>query len=153
MNEVIIIGFVAMIVAQVVKIPIYYLKENKLDYKIAFSTGSMPSSHSAVVVATALQVGLIEGYDSAVFGVAFVLMGITIHDAVKVRGESGKQATVINTINKNVQMIMQIIDIKNTEEERNKNLKELIGHTASEVLGGILTGIILFIIMNYFIFK
>lgn len=148
MNDIILISLIAMIIAQLIKLPIYYLKEGKFFPAIIFSTGSMPSSHSAVVVACAFETGKIAGFDSATFGVAFVLMGITIHDAVKVRGESGKQASKINQINQEIQNLMQILDLKTSTTERTIKLKELIGHTTSEVFGGVITGIIVFVIYN-----
>lgn len=149
MNEVILVSATAMIVAQLIKFPIYFFKEGKTNFSIIVSTGSMPSSHSAVVVACALEVGILSGFSSQAFGLAFVLMGITIHDAVKVRGESGKQASKINQISLDIQKIMQIVDTKTSTSERTIKLKELIGHTTSEVLGGILVGIIVFVFYNF----
>lgn len=142
MNDIIIVAALCMIIAQVMKIPFFYLKTGKWDFKIAFSTGSMPSSHTAVVVGTTIATGFETGIDTPVFGVAFIFAAITIHDAVKVRGESGKQAQVINIITHELQLLYESLDIKKGREYREKKLKELIGHTYNEVLGGFITGLI-----------
>lgn len=140
MNDIIIVAFLSMFIAQIIKIPFYYIKTGKWVIAIAFSTGSMPSSHTAVVVSTAVATAYEAGIESAAFGVAFVYAMITIHDAVKVRGESGKQAQVINIITTELQLLYESLDIKKGREYREKKLKELIGHTYSEVLGGFAIG-------------
>lgn len=140
MNDIVIVAFLCMIIAQVVKIPFYYIKTGKWNFAIALSTGSMPSSHTAVVVGTAIATAFQAGLDSAVFGVALVYASITIHDAVKVRGESGKQAQVINIITRELQLLYESLDLQKGRAYREKKLKELIGHTYSEVLGGVVTG-------------
>ncbi len=142
MNNVVIVAILCMIIAQVIKIPFYYIKTGKWSYQIAFSTGSMPSSHTAVVVGTAIATAHETGVESAVFGVALVYATITIHDAVKVRGESGKQAQVINIITRELHLLYESLDLQKGREYREKKLKELIGHTYSEVLGGIITGVL-----------
>ncbi len=142
MNDIVIVAILCMLVAQVIKIPFFYIKTGKWSMGIAFSTGSMPSSHTAVVVGTAIATAYETGVDSAVFGVAFVYAAITIHDAVKVRGESGKQAQVINIITRELQLLYESLDLQKDRAYREKKLKELIGHTHSEVLGGIVTGIL-----------
>ena len=58
----------------------------------------MPSSHSATVTSVALTTGLVAGFDSPAFGVAFILAVVVMHDASGVRLETGKQAKVINEL-------------------------------------------------------
>ncbi len=67
---------------------------------------------------------------------------ITIHDAVMVRGESGKQAVVINELVMMVDELGQSINPKNAKEVRQDKLKTLIGHTGTEVLAGLILGIV-----------
>ncbi len=149
MNDVVVVSILCTIIAQAVKIPFYYVKTGEWRLSIAFSTGSMPSSHTAVVVGLASSVGHISGTDSTSFAIALVFAAITIHDAVKVRGESGKQARVINSISTELTLLYKSLDLTNAKEFREQNLKELIGHTYSEVLGGIIMG--LFVTYIYFI--
>ncbi len=149
MNDVVVVSILCMVIAQAVKIPFYYVKTGEWSLSIAFSTGSMPSSHTAVVVGLASSVGKISGTESVSFAIALVFAAITIHDAVKVRGESGKQARVINSLSTELTLLYKSLDLTNDKEFREQNLKELIGHTYSEVLGGIIVG--LFVTYIYFI--
>lgn len=131
-NPIVVCSLFAWFVAQLLKVPLYYGVEHKLDWKRLVGSGGMPSSHSAMVVALMLSVGFIQGFDTAAFGICVVLSLIVMYDATGVRRETGTQATVINRILKEV-----FIDGKRISDEE---LKELIGHTPFEVLGGIIVG-------------
>ncbi|MFV0246752.1 MAG: divergent PAP2 family protein [Mycoplasmatales bacterium] len=151
MNEIILITLYGVIIAQWLKVPIYYYKTKEWDWSIALSTGSMPSSHTACVVTLTSMVGLVEGFDSAVFAVATVFTLITLHDAVKVRGESGKQAIIINELVSTIHEFNTLLDIKVDLPEKEKKLKELIGHNSVEVFAGTALGIAVVIIFNFLI--
>lgn len=142
MNEILFVAIMGMVLAQLIKFPIYYLKHGKVYPPIILSTGSMPSSHTSFVVSLATAIGISSGTDSAVFAVAVVFAMITLHDAVKVRGESGKQAVVINELVLMVDELGQSINPKNDREVRQDKLKTLIGHTGSEVLAGLILGVV-----------
>ena len=77
------------------------------------------------------------------FATIFAL--ITIHDAVKVRGESGKQAKIVNQLVADFTGMYEMMNLK-TPVERTEKLKELIGHTTAEVFGGLVSGIIIALI-------
>jgi len=143
-NPVVLCSLFAWVTAQVLKVPLYYRVEHKLDWKRLVGAGGMPSSHSAMVVALTLSVGFTHRFDTAVFGVCMVLSLIVMYDAIGVRRETGTQATVINRILKDV-----LINGRRISDE---DLKELVGHTPFEVVGGVLVGsvttvIYLFVIM------
>ena len=124
----------AWFVAQALKIPTHYLVEKKLDLSRFFGSGGMPSSHTAMVVSTALLVGATVGFDSALFAVTAVFASIVMYDASGVRRETGLQAQVLNEILRKVFVDGQPI----TDGE----LKELVGHTKVEVLGGFIVGLL-----------
>ena len=65
-------------------------------------------------------------------------MGVVVYDAMGVRYETGKQGAVINQILNEL-----FVEGKPLTDER---LKELVGHSPIEVLGGALTGIIIILI-------
>lgn len=142
MNQILFVAIMGMVLAQLMKFPIYYLKKGKVYPGIIFSTGSMPSSHTSFVVSLAMAIGLAEGTNTSVFALAVVFAMITVHDAVKVRGESGKQAAVLNELVLMVDELGQSINPKNDKAVRQDKLKTLIGHTGSEVLAGIVLGIV-----------
>ena len=79
------------------------------------------------------MVGALQGFDSFTFAVCVVLATIVMYDATGVRRETGTQATVINQILKDV-----LINGKRISDEE---LKELVGHTPFEVLGGFMIGL------------
>lgn len=141
MNHLIICAFITMVVAQGLKIPFYYLKTKKLDWKIVFSTGALPSSHSAVVVSAMVLSAWGYGINSSIFAISFIFGMIVIHDAIKVRGESGKQAMAINILASELDDICRRFLISDPQV-RDIKLKELIGHSYFEAIAGIVVGII-----------
>ena len=44
-------ALIAILFAQFIKVPIHYITFRKMDWSLLTSTGGMPSSHSAAVVA------------------------------------------------------------------------------------------------------
>lgn len=139
-SQVLIVAIFANIFAQWLKVPINFFKNGIWDWSLLTSTGSMPSSHTSFVVAGTVAVGHLSGFSSELFGVSAIFSLIIIHDAIKVRGESGKQAKVINELLSDVVELSTLLDNKITKYERQIKLKELIGHTTSEVIGGVLLG-------------
>jgi acid phosphatase family membrane protein YuiD len=142
MNHILIASILSMVFAQIVKVPIYYYKKREFKPSMMFSTGSMPSSHTAFVVTMVIMTGSTEGLNSPIFSIASIFALITIHDAVKVRGESGKQAKIVNQLVSDFTGMYEMMNLK-TPVERTEKLKELIGHTTAEVFGGLITGIII----------
>ena len=118
-----------------------WIQTGRLDLRVLNQAGGMPSSHSAMVCSLATVVGYQNGLDSAVFAVAVVLAAVVMYDARGVRQESGKQARVINQI---LQTFFTGHPV--TDEE----LKELVGHTAIQVIVGGLIGILYSLIFLYF---
>ena len=132
-NQILWCAVTGWFVAQALKIPTYWLVEKKLDLMRFFGSGGMPSSHTAFVVSLAIMVGATEGFDSAIFAMCVVLAAVVMYDATGVRKETGNQAEIINEILRKVFVDGQpIADV---------DLKELIGHTKLEVLGGAIVGI------------
>lgn len=121
------------VLAGLLKIPVLYLINKKINWGIVVGTGGMPSSHSAFVTALAVGVGLFMGFDTAEFAIAFALMVVVTYDAAGVRRQAGIHAQRINLILNELMSGHQITE---------KQLKEVLGHTPFEVLGGVLTGFI-----------
>lgn len=138
-NRIVMASLLSWAVAQVIKVLITWWMDKKFDWRRCFGMGGMPSSHSAFVFSMALMCGLQEGFSSAVFAVSFMLMAIVIYDALGVRAETGKQGAVLNQLIREV-----LIEGKPITEDR---LKELVGHTPLEVLGGVLVGLTVVIFM------
>ncbi|WP_226678785.1 divergent PAP2 family protein [Mesobacillus jeotgali] len=141
----------AIFFAQFVKVPIQYIATRKIDWSLLTSTGGMPSSHSAAVTALATGVALETGLDSAVFAVAAVFAIITMFDASGVRRQAGEQAIVLNQLVADFGRFAQEAKgwQNKPEQEKQKELKELLGHKPIEVFFGGLTGVILTLLLHY----
>ncbi|OZU88562.1 hypothetical protein CIL03_09670 [Virgibacillus indicus] len=136
-------ALVAIVFAQVIKIPIKLIVTKEFKPSLAFSTGGMPSSHSAAVTALTTGIGIMEGVTSPVFAVAFVFSIITMFDATGVRRHAGEHAVVLNQLIKDFQYFVDGAKDWNKKEEYEKRqeLKELLGHQPIEVFFGGVTGI------------
>ncbi|MBN2604590.1 MAG: divergent PAP2 family protein [Bacilli bacterium] len=145
------ISLVAMLLAQFMKLPIYYLFYRKWFPSILFSTGGMPSSHSAFVTALTLSIALTQGISSPYFAISFVLAGVVIHDAVGIRRQAGKHATVLNNMKEEIADIVK--ELHKGKEKDDKiveiKLKELLGHEPIEALTGTLLGVVV-VLVSYF---
>ena len=109
---------------------VHSLKE--LFELLLWRTGSMPSSHSALVATLCTTIGFRSGVNSDVFILSLGFYLVTIRDAVGVRRANGLQATMLNKIGR-------LLAAKNIIEEV-KPIKEVQGHTPAEVIIGSLLG-------------
>lgn len=132
-NPVLIAGFTSWVLAQLIKVPWNYLATGKWDWVLLLRAGSMPSSHSALVASVAHASGLFVGFASPLFALALTLAAIVIYDATGIRRQAGKHAEIINRI------VRDTVKGKRTKE---KQLKEVLGHTPLEALAGTLLGIV-----------
>ncbi len=85
--------------AHVVKF-VLELAKGKRDLSVFFRSGSMPSSHTAVVIALLTVIGGIQGIGSAAFGIVATFGAIVVFDALNVRRSVGEQAEVLKTLSK-----------------------------------------------------
>lgn len=125
----------AWFIAQFFKMITTLIKERKLNPMLMlFSSGGMPSSHSATVCSLCVATAIESGFGSVSFAITAVLAMVVITDAMGVRWETGEQSKVINKIVKKL--------FAGTADEAETALKELVGHTPFQVLMGSLVGII-----------
>ena len=103
-------------------------------------TGGLPSSHSSVVVALALSLGLKNGFSSDIFVLSFFLASIVIRDAIGVRLFSGLQAKTLNSLGSKVSEQLDI-DFQ--------PVKEINGHTKFQVIVGGIIGFVTTLIFVY----
>lgn len=140
-----------IIFAQLVKIPLHYFTTKQFNPGLAFSTGGMPSSHSAAVTALTTAIGIQEGVNSGLFATSFIFGVIVMFDASGVRRHAGEQAIVLNRLVEDFQRFVEEAKIWNKKEnfEKRKELKELLGHQPIEVFFGGITGILIALIIFY----
>jgi uncharacterized protein len=132
-NKALIAGLIAWALAQVIKIPLDYLHTRRWNWSLLFTTGGMPSSHSALVTSTTLAVGLYYGFDHPTFALGVVITMIVTYDAAGVRQQAGIHAQRINVI---------FEELLRGHPINEKDLRVVLGHTPLEVAGGILLGLV-----------
>lgn len=132
-NKVLLIALTAWSLAQILKLPFEYLKEGRWSWGLLFSAGGMPSSHSALMVSVTHAIGLFYGFNAPLFALSFAITMIVVYDATGVRRQAGIQAQHINTI---------IEELLAGHPISQDHLREVLGHTPLEALGGILLGLL-----------
>ncbi len=136
-------AILAWFVAQLLKVIFVLLRDKHFDVRRFIGSGGMPSSHSSFVTSLATYVGLEAGFDSLLFAICTVLAFVVMYDAAGIRRAAGRQARILN------QIIEHWGDAPQLQGER---LKELLGHTPYEVIGGAVLGIVLAVFMYYKVF-
>lgn len=131
-NRALIAGLIAWALAQLIKIPLDYIRTRRWNWALLFTTGGMPSSHSSLMTGTTLGIGLYHGMDNPVFALGVAITMIVTYDAAGVRQQSGIHAQRINVL------FNELLHGHMVDE---KELREVIGHTPLEVIGGILLGL------------
>jgi acid phosphatase family membrane protein YuiD len=131
-NHVLLTSLAGWLLAQTLKAPIDFLKSRRWNWALFFAAGGMPSSHSALVTSTAMAAGLYYGFDGPVFAVATTLAMIVVYDATGIRRQAGMQAQKINIL------VEELLKGHPISEE---HLREVLGHTPLEAMGGVLLGL------------
>ncbi|MFA4990024.1 MAG: divergent PAP2 family protein [Candidatus Omnitrophota bacterium] len=133
-NKIFLTTLSAWLIAQAIKVFIGVVQKKRLDFRLFVGTGGMPSSHVAGAACLAASVGLEYGFDNVLFALAASFAIVVMFDAQGVRRATGKQARILNKITDDIYWQGKIHDGR---------LRELIGHTPLEVIGGFLVGILI----------
>lgn len=138
-------GLFGMLSAQCLKVVIGLVKAKKMDFSPFTNAGGMPSSHTAMVTALSCSLGLKDGWTSAGFAISVIFSLIVLYDAAGVRYAAGRQATVLNRVQK-------VLNSQGYDDS--DTLKETLGHTKFEIVIGVCLGMAvsfgLFFAVNYF---
>jgi uncharacterized protein len=139
-NKVLVAAMIAWLLGQGLKFPFEYFINKRWDWTIMLSTGGLPSSHSAVVTAVALSIGLTDGFNTSLFALAAAMGLIVVYDAAGVRRQAGFHAERINQIMR---------DFFESGHFVEGDLKEMLGHTPFEVFSGVLLGILVSLVILF----
>ena len=132
-NPVIDCALLAWFLAQLIKVLLDLILLRKFDVQRLISSGGMPSSHSAMVVACTVAIGKIYGVDTASFALSAVFAAVVMYDACNVRRSAGDTARLVNQLLAHIEKL--------TAEDFAEDLKEVMGHTPLQVLMGALLGL------------
>ncbi len=114
----------------------------QLDYNKLFASGGMPSVHTAVVVSMMTTVYLLDGPQSALFGVVAAFSGIVIYDSLGVRRSNGEQAVALNVV------IDSLESNRIPLSKPQANVREILGHKPAEVAVGGIIGLVAGLLLN-----
>lgn len=157
-NYFLVCAFGAWFGAQFLKSIFNYISTKHLDFNKIFSSGGMPSAHSASVSALAFSIGRQHGFNSSSFAISTLFATIVMYDASGIRKNAGEQAKILNKLINflNINKLKKLEENKNfintdfkKNIEKNKPLKENLGHNPIEVLAGVLVGIIIVLLIPY----
>lgn len=118
--------------AQAIKVLLDLLVNRTFQIGRFISSGGMPSSHSALVIAGTVAVARTVGLSSPLFGVCVVFSAVVMYDACNVRRSAGDTAQLVNQLLEHVEKL--------TAEDFADDLKIIMGHTPLQVLMGALLG-------------
>lgn len=136
-NRPLIAALAGAFMAQFLKPFLLWPVERKFRPELFITTGGMPSSHTAMVIALCTSIFMTEGVSSLAFAIAATFSSITIHDAMGVRRAAGKQAEVINEWSR------ILAQLHTDGEFTPENLKTMLGHSFIQVVGGIVVGLVI----------
>lgn len=126
----------AWLVSQSLKYVITSLKNRsfKKNFRQFYLSGNMPSAHSATVIALLTTIGIKDGVDTALFGLATLFSAVVMYDAMMVRRSSGEQGKALTELIK--------------ESKSNIMLPRVAkGHSPIEVLAGAVVGILVALVV------
>ena len=132
--QLILVALGAWFIAQIIKFSIRAFN-GQPNFRVFYQSGGMPSAHSATVIALATAALTTQGYQSPIFGLSVVIAAIVIYDSLGVRRSSGEQSVVINAL------------LRTTG--KNSLVREILGHTPSEVVAGSAVGIVTGLLFTY----
>lgn len=139
-HQALIAGATALVSAQALKTLTNMVKARRVDFRVALGTGGMPSSHTALVVSVTTTVALVQGLHSMLFDVSAVFAAIVMYDATGLRQAAGRQASIVNKI---------MDELWEEHTVRESRLKELLGHTRTEVVGGAVYGVMVAWVLHH----
>ena len=132
-NAILDCALLAWLVAQVVKVLLEWILNRSFQWQRFVSSGGMPSSHSAFVVACTTAIGRLYGISGPLFALSVVVSAVVMYDACNVRRSAGDTARLVN------QLLAHVEEL--TAENFADDLKIIMGHTPFQVAVGAALGL------------
>lgn len=142
---IIIITLAGFLVSATLKVLSGYNQTQEFSLKLAFTTGGMPSSHSATVTALTVSIFMHSGL-TATFVLSFFFSVIVMLDAAGVRRQTGQQGALLNAIIAAEGLTKRDLygEDSVTDEQDNilEKFNENMGHSVKEVIAGAFIGLV-----------
>lgn len=151
-NEPGITAVIAWGIATFLKFLIVIATFRRVDWERLLGTGGMPSTHTTPVVACTTSIGLVLGFNSAIFALAAVLSIIVSYDAAGIRRHAGEQAKAINSLIRDLfegGLFKGEYPADFFKRWKLAEMKTLLGHNPAEVVVGIALGITTAVIVHF----
>lgn len=130
-------GVIAWLVAQVGKYIILSVRGRTIRHlRQLYLSGSMPSAHSATVMAVLTVIAGRDGAGSAIFGLGAIFAAVVMYDALMVRRSSGEQGQSLTALIKEQKSAVVLPRVAK-------------GHTPLEVAVGALIGVVIGIVVYF----
>lgn len=147
-NYPLVAAMASIFISQVTKIPVAYFLKRPVTITLMFSTGGMPSSHSAGVTALITAILIEHGWDSPFTAISLTFGILVMFDSMGVRRQSGEHGIIINEMIREIQLLAKPLtdkdaDIKEDIENNSMQSTQFLGHKPIEVLFGMIYGILL----------
>lgn len=145
----------AIIISQIIKIPVALLLRRPSSIALATSTGGMPSSHSAGVTALITSLLVEYGIESPYVAISITFGMIVMFDSMGVRRQSGEHGILINELLSDFENLRKTFTHYTQDEidamnEKERQSREYLGHKPIEVFFGIISGVIIALIIGLF---
>lgn len=144
-NRVLFAAVLGWLLSQVAKLLFTLIITHKWKLERLWGAGGMPSAHSSMASAMTIAMARFYGVNNPLFALTVMFSFVTMYDAMGVRREAGVHARLLNKYLNNLEKNKADKDDDGMadNEEEEIELKEFIGHTPVEVLGGVLLGILI----------
>ncbi|MEZ4389329.1 MAG: divergent PAP2 family protein [Candidatus Krumholzibacteriia bacterium] len=119
--------------AQACKVLVELVVRRRWRPRLFVLNGGMPSSHTATVTTLAVLVAEQVGVHDPVFSLVIVFALYVVLEATGLRQEVGHQARLLNHL---------VAQLRRTHQLHAHDLREFMGHTWGEVLGGAVCGLV-----------
>lgn len=159
---------IAMILAQILKPLLIMARLRHWDPKRMRQSGGMPSSHTALVVALVAELCFREGGNDRILALAGFVALVVMYDAAGVRWQTGRHAAVLNRLLRDLHASSVSQQDRSTDAAGQVGtgrtvptvirpipvvkspwwlvdwpvLDEHVGHKPTEVLGGMIVGLV-----------
>jgi uncharacterized protein len=134
-NQILWTAIIGATAAQVLKVLLLLIFNRSWEPERFLETGGMPSSHTAMVLALSVSVGIQYGFGGPYFAIAAIFSAIVTYDATGIRRAAGYHAQLLNDLVEELQNVFR-------DGFNPKPLKELLGHTYTEVAAGAVLGVL-----------